>query len=439
MPWRGAGVALLCVAIGLATAGAAAPSRDSTAAPSGQVWALALPSSVKTVSQAQVNWLASKGVTAIVASKLPPKSLRQLTASARRAKRGRDRTPAGGAQDRLQVDRRDASDMCRTCGNAHSRRQACATLPRRLRDRACAQPAGAADAPWQRRRPQSDRRPPAGGQDGGLACRHRLCRRRPCSRSRRQLVTCGARQAQRLSLVAATREEHEGRLSGADGSTGDGVLRPHQDDRLARLEGRTRQRPRRRLPALPERRQRRSQGNSRLHLQGAQVRDQIHIRARRIRRGRKHLYPRGGDGLDVDRGVHRWIASDATPDLTAGCRRDDPTRPVVAERLQRGGGEQQLERGRRQPRRAEPLGQQEGRPSSAPAGQSSASSMSTPRTSRWTTSTSTATRPKVTILDNGGDNNIYKNLEIRNNTDVQMITNPARLQPTTTCSSTTRS
>ena len=30
---------------------------------------------------------------------------------------------------------------------------------------------------------------------------------------------------------------------------------------------------------------------------------------------------------------------------------------------------------------------------------------------------------KVTILDNGGDNNLFKNLEIRDNTDVQMITN----------------
>ena len=84
-PWRSTGVAFLCVAVCLATAGAAAPSRDSTAAPTGQVWALALPSSVKSVSPAQVDWLASKGVTAIVASKLSPESLRQLTASARRA------------------------------------------------------------------------------------------------------------------------------------------------------------------------------------------------------------------------------------------------------------------------------------------------------------------------------------------------------------------
>ena len=50
------------------------------------------------------------------------------------------------------------------------------------------------------------------------------------------------------------------------------------------------------------------------------------------------------------------------------------------------------------------------------------SSTTTPRTSRWTTSTSTATR-KVTILENSGDNNNYKNLEIRDVTDIQMITN----------------
>ena len=34
---------------------------------------------------------------------------------------------------------------------------------------------------------------------------------------------------------------------------------------------------------------------------------------------------------------------------------------------------------------------------------------------------------KVTILDNGGDNNTYKNLEIRDNTDVQMVTNGGSL------------
>ena len=250
--------------------------------------------------------------------------------------------------------------MCRTCGNAHSRRQARATLPRRLRDRACAQPAGAADAPWQRRRPQSNRRPPAGGQDGGLARGHRLCRRRPCSRSRRQLVTCGARQAQRLSLVAATREEHEGGLSSADGSTGDGVLRPHQDDRLARLEGRTRQRPRRRLPALPERRQgRKPRQLPATPTRGSSAGPDTHSRSSHTTRpetplsARRRRARRRPRRAPVDR-------SDAAPDLTAGCRRDDPTRPVVAERLQRGGGEQQLERGRRQPRRSEPLGRQEG-------------------------------------------------------------------------------
>ena len=85
MPLRRTGVALLCVAAALATAGAAAPSRNSTAAPAGQVWALAFPTSVKSVSQAQIDWLASRGVTAIVVSKLSPTSLRRLTVSARRA------------------------------------------------------------------------------------------------------------------------------------------------------------------------------------------------------------------------------------------------------------------------------------------------------------------------------------------------------------------
>lgn len=54
--------------------------------PGGQVWALALPSSVKTITKAQGDWLASQGVTAIVASKLPPQALRQLAAAARQAK-----------------------------------------------------------------------------------------------------------------------------------------------------------------------------------------------------------------------------------------------------------------------------------------------------------------------------------------------------------------
>ena len=41
---------------------------------------------------------------------------------------------------------------------------------------------------------------------------------------------------------------------------------------------------------------------------------------------------------------------------------------------------------------------------------------------------------KVTILWNSGDNNIYKNLEIRDNTDIQMISNTGSYATTTTFS-----
>lgn len=45
----------------------------STAAPPGQVWGIALPNSVKSVKQSQLNWLAGRRVTTIVAVRLPQK------------------------------------------------------------------------------------------------------------------------------------------------------------------------------------------------------------------------------------------------------------------------------------------------------------------------------------------------------------------------------
>ena len=133
----------------------------------------------------------------------------------------RDRTPAGGAQDRLQIDRRDTSDVRCICGNTHSRRQARATLPGRLRDRARAQLAGAADAPWQRRRPQSDRRPPADEQDGGLARGHRLCLRRPClDLGVSSSPATPSRLGGYLSLLPRVENAEAGRLAAADGSAG---------------------------------------------------------------------------------------------------------------------------------------------------------------------------------------------------------------------------
>ena len=118
----------------------------------------------------------------------------------------------------------------------------------------------------------------------------------------------------------------------------------------------------------------------------------LHVRARRVRRGREHLSSLRGNGLDVDHGVHLWIASYAAPDHNAGRRWDDPARPVVADRLHRGAGEQQFERGRRQPRRQN-LSGREGRLRRR-QGAVLRSSTSTPRTSHWTTSISTVTQPR---------------------------------------------
>ncbi|MDX6439850.1 MAG: hypothetical protein QOF45_2433, partial [Gaiellaceae bacterium] len=86
LPCRRIGVALLG-SILAAILAVAAPSSGSAAAsaPAGQVWALALPDSVKVVKQQQLNWLASHGVTAIVATKLSQKSLQRLAVAAKRA------------------------------------------------------------------------------------------------------------------------------------------------------------------------------------------------------------------------------------------------------------------------------------------------------------------------------------------------------------------
>ena len=86
LPCRQIGVALLGSILAF-LAVAASPSNSSAAvsAPTGQIWALALPDSVKTVQQPQLNWLAGHGVTTIVATKLSQKSLQQLAASAKRA------------------------------------------------------------------------------------------------------------------------------------------------------------------------------------------------------------------------------------------------------------------------------------------------------------------------------------------------------------------
>ena len=85
LPCRHVGLALLgsIVATALVVGASASSSAAATsAAPTGQVWALALPASAKTVQQKQMSWLAARGVTAIVAFKRPQASLKRLATSA---------------------------------------------------------------------------------------------------------------------------------------------------------------------------------------------------------------------------------------------------------------------------------------------------------------------------------------------------------------------
>ena len=105
LPCRRAGLVLLgsilaaaTISIGTPAAPAAAP-----AAASGQVWALALPDSVKTVEQRQLNWLAARGVNTIVAFR---RTAGVATASRRRREAvapDRDRSTEGSARESVLV------------------------------------------------------------------------------------------------------------------------------------------------------------------------------------------------------------------------------------------------------------------------------------------------------------------------------------------------
>ena len=87
LPCRRTGLVLLgsilaaaAIFIGTPSAPAAAPA----AAP-GQVWALALPDSVKTVEQRHLDWLAAHGVNTIVAFRRTQASLQRFAAAAKRS------------------------------------------------------------------------------------------------------------------------------------------------------------------------------------------------------------------------------------------------------------------------------------------------------------------------------------------------------------------
>jgi chitodextrinase len=81
----GSAVGAAAVAI-LAFAASASGTQSAPSAPSGQVWAIALPAGVSSVSQARLQWLAGKGVNTVVTVGMPQKPLARLAVSARRAR-----------------------------------------------------------------------------------------------------------------------------------------------------------------------------------------------------------------------------------------------------------------------------------------------------------------------------------------------------------------
>ena len=86
LPCRRAGLVLLgsilAAAVGVRRA---VGLRSACRHASGQVWALALPNSVKTVQQRQLDWLASNGVTTLVAFGRTQTSLQRLAVAAKRS------------------------------------------------------------------------------------------------------------------------------------------------------------------------------------------------------------------------------------------------------------------------------------------------------------------------------------------------------------------
>ena len=84
LPCRRTGIALFGLMLAATLAVGPSSARNSAqAAPSGELWALALPESTKTVDRKQLTWLATRGITTIVAFKQQPKSLRRLAAAAK--------------------------------------------------------------------------------------------------------------------------------------------------------------------------------------------------------------------------------------------------------------------------------------------------------------------------------------------------------------------
>jgi chitodextrinase len=86
LPCRLAGSAAraAAVATALALAATASGTQNTQAAPPGQVWAVALPAGVTSVSQARLEWLRTRGVNTVVTVGMARKPLARLAAAAKR-------------------------------------------------------------------------------------------------------------------------------------------------------------------------------------------------------------------------------------------------------------------------------------------------------------------------------------------------------------------
>ena len=86
LPCRRTGLVLLGSILTAAVVFATPSGSAAPAAAPGQVWALALPNSVRTVEQRQLDWLASNGVTTLVAFGRTQTSLQRLAVAANRSR-----------------------------------------------------------------------------------------------------------------------------------------------------------------------------------------------------------------------------------------------------------------------------------------------------------------------------------------------------------------
>ena len=312
LPCRHVGIALLGSIVAAALVVGASPSSSAAApaATAGQVWALALPDSVKTVEQKQMRWLAARGVTTIVAFKRPQASLKRLAAS---AKKSGLVVIAPKQVAPKKACKSAAGSSLLTCAVVVTTPAAAVRLARRgLVDYVVIR----VKTPLQLRmlRGSHAKRSrivailPLNQKAAGprsLARRHRLRRRRPRARPRSHVGAGRRRPARHLPLATPAHENGGRRGAGSPHLAARhrplDLERDAPVDRRGRRGGRLRRLHRRHLRAE---RQRRLD-----HPHRASVRPLLHLRRRRLRRRRCPLRPDHDHHLDGrlrDRSGRRW-------------------------------------------------------------------------------------------------------------------------------------